>query len=55
VLLGVCAGGSTTTAGVRAIEAEADSRVPLLGYTVPYAIGHVLLPAWGAVPVAMTS
>ena len=29
------------------------SKVPALGYTVPYAIGNILLTAWGPVIVAM--
>jgi len=55
VLLGVCAGGSITMAALRAIEAEADSKVPLLGYTVPYALGNALLPVRGPVAVALVS
>jgi len=34
---------------------EAQSRVPALGYTVPYAIGNILLTAWGPVIVALMS
>jgi putative transport protein len=53
VLLGACAGAGTITAALRAIQDEAQSKVPALGYTVPYAIGNVLLTAWGPVIVAM--
>ena len=34
-------------------QAVAQSSVPALGYTVPYAIGNILLTAWGPVLVAM--
>ena len=53
ILLGACAGAGTTTAGLKAIQDAADSRVPVLGYTVPYALGNILLTAWGPVIVAL--
>jgi putative transport protein len=53
ILLGACAGAGTITAALRAIQDEAQSKVPALGYTVPYAIGNILLTAWGPVIVAM--
>ena len=37
----------------REFKLEARSSVPALGYTVPYAIGNILLTAWGPVLVAM--
>lgn len=42
------------TAALRAIQDEAGSKVPVLGYTVPYAIGNILLTAWGPVVVMLT-
>jgi putative transport protein len=51
ILLGACAGAGTVTAALRAIQDEADSKLPVLGYTVPYAIGNILLTAWGPVIV----
>jgi len=33
---------------------EAGSKLPVLGYTVPYAIGNILLTAWGPVIVMLT-
>lgn len=36
-----------------AVPDAAKSQVPVLGYTVPYAIGNVLLTIWGAVIVAV--
>jgi putative transport protein len=55
VVLGACAGAGTITAALRAVQDEAKSNVPALGYTVPYAIGNILLTAWGPVLVAMMS
>ena len=53
IVLGACAGAGTITAALRSIQDEARSSVPALGYTVPYAIGNILLTAWGPVIVAM--
>ena len=47
-------GAGTVTAALRAIQDEAGSKLPVLGYTVPYAIGHILLTAWGPVVVMLT-
>ena len=55
ILLGACAGAGTITAALRAIQDEAQSKVPAIGYTVPYAIGNILLTAWGPVLVALMS
>jgi putative transport protein len=54
LLLGACAGAGTATAALRAVQDEADSKIPVLGYTVPYAIGNILLTAWGPVIVMVT-
>jgi putative transport protein len=53
IVLGACAGAGTITAALRAVQDEARSSVPALGYTVPYAIGNILLTAWGPIIVAM--
>ena len=53
ILLGACTGAGTITAGLKAVQEEAQSKLPTLGYTVPYAIGNILLTAWGPVIVAM--
>jgi putative transport protein len=55
VLLGACAGAGTMTAALRAVQDEAQSKIPALGYTVPYAVGNILLTAWGPVIVALMS
>ena len=52
-VVGLCAGAGTITAALRAVQEEAQSKLPALGYTVPYAIGNILLTAWGPVIVAM--
>jgi putative transport protein len=53
ILLGACAGAGTVTAALRAIQDEAGSKLPVLGYTVPYAVGNILLTAWGPVIVLL--
>ena len=53
ILLGAQSGAGTTTAGLKAIQDAAGSKLPVLGYTVPYALGNILLTAWGPVIVAM--
>ncbi|MGW3403798.1 aspartate-alanine antiporter [Streptomyces zhihengii] len=53
VLMGVLAGGQTTTAAIGAINEASRSQVPTLGYTIPYAVGNVLLTIWGAVIVLL--
>ena len=54
LLLGACAGAGTATAALRAVQDEAGSKLPVLGYTVPYALGNILLTAWGPVIVMLT-
>ncbi|MCF3122396.1 aspartate-alanine antiporter [Streptomyces arenae] len=53
VLMGVLAGAQTTTAAIGAINEQSKSQVPTLGYTIPYAVGNVLLTIWGAVIVLL--
>jgi putative transport protein len=53
IVLGACAGAGTITAALRAVQDEAQSSIPALGYTVPYAIGNILLTAWGPILVAL--
>jgi putative transport protein len=54
ILLGARAGAGTVTAALRSIQDEARSRPPLLGYTELYALGNILLTAWGPVIVLLT-
>ncbi|MCG2660415.1 MAG: aspartate-alanine antiporter [Kiritimatiellae bacterium] len=53
ILLGACAGARTTTAALGAIQEEAKSKVPALGYTVTYAVGNTLLTIWGVIIVML--
>jgi putative transport protein len=53
IVLGCCAGARTTTAALGAIEEQAKSKVPALGYTIPYAVGCVVLITWGVVIILM--
>jgi len=55
IVLGACAGAGTITAALRALQDEARSSIPALGYTVPYAIGNILLTAWGPVLIGLMS
>jgi putative transport protein len=55
IVLGACSGAGTITAALRAIQEEAGSELPALGYTVPYAVGNIVLTAWGPVLIAMMS
>ena len=53
ILLGACAGARTTTAALGAIQEEAKSKVPALGYTITYAVGNTLLIIWGVIVVLL--
>jgi putative transport protein len=51
VLVGACCGAGTNTPALLAAQSSLDSKVPVLGYAVPYALGNVLIIAWGPVIV----
>jgi putative transport protein len=53
ILFGACAGVRTTTAALGMIQEAAKSKVPALGYGMPYAIGNTLLTIFGMVIVLM--
>ncbi|WP_291054283.1 TrkA C-terminal domain-containing protein [Herbiconiux sp.] len=53
VILGMLAGSLTTTAAVGALRERARSSVPLLGFTIPYAVGNIVLTLGGALVVAV--
>jgi putative transport protein len=53
--LGCCGGASSSTAATRMIAEVAKSNVPMLGYTVPYAVGNTLLTLGGLVIVFLTA
>ena len=51
LICGALAGLLTCTPGLNAVVEKAESEVPVLGYTVPYAIANVLLTLLGPVIV----
>jgi putative transport protein len=53
ILFGVCAGVRTTTAALGMIQEAAKSKVPALGYGMPYAIGNTLLTIFGMLLVLL--
>jgi putative transport protein len=55
ILFGVCAGVRTTTAALGMIQDAARSKVPALGYGMPYAIGNTLLTIFGMAVVLIMS
>ncbi|WP_181779796.1 aspartate-alanine antiporter-like transporter [Pseudonocardia pini] len=55
VTLGVLAGSRSSSAAAGAVRDAAHSSVPMLGYTVPYAVANVVLTIGGAVVVALTA
>lgn len=55
VTLGATAGALTTTAAVGGLCEKAKSNAPVLGYTIPYAVGNILLTVWGSLIVMFFS
>jgi putative transport protein len=53
VLLGACAGAGVNSAALAALEEVAGSKVPALGYNVPYAVGNTLLTVAGPLLVVL--
>jgi putative transport protein len=53
MLVGGLAGAQTCTPGLTALREASDSNVVALAYTVPYAIGNIVLTIWGPVVVAI--
>jgi putative transport protein len=51
--LGSLAGAQTCTPGLNALREASGSNVGSLAYTVPYAIGNILLTLWGPIVVAI--
>jgi putative transport protein len=51
ILLGMCAGSGTSSPGLAAVQEKAESRVPVLGYGVSYAISAFVLALWGSLIV----
>ncbi|CAB3809649.1 Aspartate/alanine antiporter [Paraburkholderia fynbosensis] len=53
LLIGAIAGQHVSTPAISAITAASESSLPLLGYTVTYAIANVLLPVLGPIIIAL--
>ncbi|MCC7284236.1 MAG: aspartate-alanine antiporter [Acetobacteraceae bacterium] len=53
ILFGACAGARTTTAALGMVQEAAGSRIPALGYGMPYAVGNTLLTIFGLVIVLL--
>jgi len=51
ICLGVCGGARTSTASVAMVGDVAKSNIPMLGYTVPYAVSNTLLTLIGMIIV----
>lgn len=47
MVLGAIAGAQTCTPGLNALRDASGSNIGALAYTVPYAIGSILLTVWG--------
>jgi AspT/YidE/YbjL antiporter-like protein len=54
ILLGALCGGQTVAAALAPVNEESASTVPVLGFTVTYAVSNVLLALWGPLIVACT-
>ncbi|WP_027231387.1 aspartate-alanine antiporter [Phyllobacterium sp. UNC302MFCol5.2] len=55
ILLGVIAGQHCSTPTISALVSRAGNSIPVIGYTVTYAISNVLLPLMGPVVVALAA
>ncbi len=53
LVLGCCAGASTSTAALGLLSDRAKSQVPALGYTIPYAVSNTLLTIGGIIIVSL--
>jgi putative transport protein len=49
ILFGACAGARSTSAGLGAVQEVARSPIPVIGYTVPYAVSRLVLAVFGVV------
>src|SRR5262249_61890389 len=55
IALGCVAGARTTAPALGAVQDVLQSKVPALGYTVPYAVGNTLLTICGIAIVMLMS
>ena len=47
ILLGACAGARSATASIGAVQEAAQSTVPVIGYTIPYAVSRIVFAIMG--------
>ena len=55
LLFGAVAGAQTMTAAMVAVQDRAKSQAPVLGFTVPYALGNIILTTFGSIIVLLLS
>lgn len=53
VLIGALCGARSANPAIGAVTEHAESSIPAIGFTVPYAIANVLLTVWGPVIVGI--
>jgi putative transport protein len=53
MILGGIAGAETCPPALTALREVSGSNVAALAYTVPYALGYIIITMWGAVIVAV--
>jgi Predicted Permease Membrane Region len=53
ITLGATAGTRTTTAALGALQNAANSTIPAIGYTIPYAVGRIVLALCGVIIVLL--
>jgi putative transport protein len=47
ILFGACAGARSATASIGAVQEAAQSSVPVIGYTIPYAVSRIVMAIAG--------
>lgn len=52
--LGCCAGTRTCTAALGAVQESLGSTLPVMGYTVTYAVSNIMLVIWGLITVILS-
>jgi len=55
LLLGALGGSQTATPAMAAVQAQADSPLPVLGYAPAYPVAQVLLTMWGSIIVLLVN
>jgi putative transport protein len=53
ILLGACAGARSTTAALGAVQEAANSTIPAIGYTIPYAVSRIVMALGGVIIVVL--